>query len=203
MENSMANRIANNQPSHSPNVALGGCLLVAAPQWHDEIFEKTVCLVVHHSPEGAVGIVLNRGFHSDASGLMHHLSGGSAPSRKGLLHVGGPDSGPVVALHNCDALAEFRSADGVYLAAQVKHLQALVTAPSQSCDVKIIIGQADWKPGQLDAQFSAGRWLPLPVTPELVFADDHRMWPIAMRHIGNQYVVSITRAIVPRSLQSN
>ena len=48
------------------NYSLEGYLLVAAPNWNSELFRKSVCLVVHHSSEGAVGVFLNRSLNLDS-----------------------------------------------------------------------------------------------------------------------------------------
>ena len=37
-----------------------GTLLVAAPQLMDPNFRRTVVYVIHHRPEGTLGVVLNR-----------------------------------------------------------------------------------------------------------------------------------------------
>lgn len=183
--------------STTPNFSLDGCLLVAAPSWRHELFGRAVCLVVHHSPDGSIGVFLNRSLSIDAAGLWKQLTGEKAAVRPTTINFGGPQSGPIVALHNRRELAEFTSAEGVYLAAQVDHLQELVTSPASEAVVKIIVGQADWKPGQLDSQFAEGKWLPLPVTSKLVFADEQNMWADAMREIGDHFVSAITGAHRP------
>ena len=40
--------------------SLKGCFLVASPQLRDPNFVHTVVLLVHHSEDGAFGVVLNR-----------------------------------------------------------------------------------------------------------------------------------------------
>jgi putative transcriptional regulator len=205
----MTNRLQNTaQVQGAPKVNLTGQLLVAAPHYDDAIFGRTVCLVVHHADDGAVGIVLNRGFRNEAEGLWKHLTGGKAELREGVLHFGGPDSGPVVAIHNCNELAEFEPAKGVYMAAQIESLKALVAASGENrsesnCALKIIVGQADWKPGQLDAQFAEGKWYPLPVSAELVFVDPALMWPAALRRVGNRLVANLTKAVSPPHILCN
>lgn len=169
-----------------------GCLLVAAPDWESELYARSVCLLVHHDKQGSVGVVLNRSFNAEAPDLWKHLSGNkTATSRP--LHFGGPVSGPVIALHNRQELAEVSPGDGVYIAAQLTHLQQLVDLMDES-EVRLIIGQAAWAPGQLEAELQAGRWYPVPVSPQLVFACEDEMWARAMRDIGNRYVVAISGA---------
>lgn len=199
MEEPMTNRIVHHDASTPTSVSLSGCLLVAAPNRENSVFERTVCMIVHHDQQGAIGIVLNRGFPHEASTLMQQIAGSHQSQRSGLLHFGGPHSGPVVALHNCDAFAEYQSADGVYLAAQIQNVRALVTSPNDACDVKIMVGQADWQAGELDREFEQGLWLPLPVTSQLVFADDQQMWPSAMRRVGDHYLANLTGAILPEN----
>ncbi len=183
----MSNRLATN-----PKLCLEGCLLVAAPQWQNELFGRSVCLVVRHSSDGAIGVFLNRSLEEDVSSLWQELVGSEPVSKQAAVHFGGPQAGPVVALHNRPDLAEYVSAEGVYFAAQRENLKALVRLAEDSAAVKIIVGQADWKAGLLDRQFAEGKWLPVPVSSKLVFAEQGEMWGQAIRGIGNQFVVSIT-----------
>ncbi|MEZ6133683.1 MAG: YqgE/AlgH family protein [Pirellulaceae bacterium] len=183
---------------HSPKISLEGFLLVAAPHWESDIFRRAVCLIVHHDAEGAVGVLLNRSLKFDTQALWTHLAGKnpatlSTKSQPPTVHFGGPAAGPVVALHDQAELAEFSGGNGVYFAAQIQHLQQLLTSAGNS-RMKIIVGQADWSAGQLDRDFWAGNWLPLPVTSNLVFCDGTEMWPRAMREIGNHYVATISGA---------
>lgn len=183
----MADRIAV-----KPQISLDGYLLVAAPNSNHAGFSRSVCLVVHHSEQGAVGVVLNRSLSATAPALWKQLAGNEATYRNGLIHCGGPNSGPVVALHDCEELAEFTSTPGVYLAAQVQNLKELVNTALDQCHLKIIVGQASWQAGQLEEEFASGKWIPLPVSPDVVFADEYEMWGKAMRQIGNQFVTAIT-----------
>ena len=184
-----ANRLAT--PS---DFSLEGHLLVAAPAWESKLFNRSVCLVVHHSPEGAVGVFLNRCVDFDTGVLWQQLTGSGALSKHAAIHFGGPQSGPVVAVHNRADLAEYTSGEGVYFAAQLPHLQQLLKLSDNAAELKIIVGQADWPAGELDEQFRAGHWLPLPVLPKLVFADGSRMWAQAIREVGNRVVASMTGA---------
>ncbi len=195
----MANRWAE-----QPLINLEGQLLVASPNWQHETFGRTVCLVVHHRPVGAIGIVLNRDLRLPDEQLWQQLAGEKVITRRAALTAGGPQSGPVVALHSRQDLAEYTSAEGVYFAAQIQNLQELVTTAADDSQVKIIIGQSDWAPGELDSEFRQGKWLPLPVTPQVVFADSRVMWSQALRKVGDHYVAAITRSRVrPSNVLTN
>lgn len=179
-----------------PSYDLSGHLLVASPDWQHELFGRAVCLVVHHSAQGAIGVVLNRHLALPTGELLQKLAGDKPVRRTAAIHFGGPQAGPVVALHDRADLAEFTPAAGVYLAAQIQNLRQLVVSSDSHTQVKIMIGQADWRPGELDSQFAEGKWLPLPVSPKLVFADDSEMWQRAMHGVGDLVVASLVDAQV-------
>ena len=171
------------------------CILVASPTWSNELYARSVCLLVHHGKEGSVGLFLNRSLPESPAELWKHLAGDQAIDPKTrTLHFGGPMSGPVIALHNRAELAEHTTVDGVYVAAQLENLQRLLM-PESEAEVRIIIGQAAWKPGELDVELREGKWLPLPISPQLVFSNEDEMWGRAMRQIGNHFVASITGAV--------
>ncbi len=114
---------------------------------------------------------------------VHGASGGS-----GLVHFGGPLSGPVVAVHGSLALAEVETGRGVYVAAQKDHLEALVReCPS---DYRLIIGHAAWSAEQLANEFDAGMWHLLPATPETVFPLHADLWPYLIRRATGASVAS-------------
>lgn len=187
--------------------SLTGCLLVAAPNRRDGLFARSVCLIVHHDQDGAIGIFLNRSMDSEVPSLWEQLVGHKETNAKGKLHSGGPNAGPVVAVHNAQRYAEFESGEGVYFAAQVQNLQALLSAVEQTqpgvLDYKLIIGQATWKANVLDQEFAEGKWWPLPVIPDVVFADEDLMWTKAVRQFGNLMLSQLTSAVPPADILSN
>ncbi len=169
-----------------------GCILVASPTWSNELYARSVCLLVHHGDEGSVGIFLNRSLAESPAELWKHLAGENTHAASPrILHFGGPKSGPIIAIHNRPDLAEYTSVDGVYVAAQLENLQQLVQTDNEA-EVRIIVGQAAWQPGELDNELQQGKWLPLPISPQLVFSSEDEMWSRAMRQIGNHFVASIT-----------
>jgi putative transcriptional regulator len=180
LDRMIASRISTSYPSAA------GCLLVASPSWQEPSFARSVCLVVHHSPEGAIGVILNRQLSMDGNAILKYFGGESA---RGKLYLGGPNSGPVVAMHQRQDLAEFESGDGVYFAAQADLLKRLMKVAD--CPWRIIVGQVGWAAGELDQQIQQGNWLPLNVTARIAFADEDQMWPVALRQIGNHWLGSL------------
>lgn len=100
-------------------------------------------------------------------------------SFSGMLHFGGPLSGPVVAIHQTSQYAEAETGTGIYVAAQKQHLENLLR--DQSSPYRLIVGHLGWEWGQLDAEIKAGRWHIVPATAEAVFAPAAEMWPRLIR----------------------
>jgi putative transcriptional regulator len=145
----------------------------------------------------AAGIILNR----PASKLSPHLStlfGSGNTLRE--VYLGGPHSGPVVAIHQQEAHSEYSPVQNVHFAAHIDNLKAVTRSAPRN--LKIVVGQAQWPGGELDRQFETGAWLPLPLSEDLIFGDPEMLWPLAMRKVGNRFVASITGASVlpPSSL---
>lgn len=97
----------------------------------------------------------------------------------GLVHFGGPLSGPVLAIHGTMALAEAQTGHGIYVAAQKDHLEQLLR--QKPSDYRLIIGHAGWTAGQLDAEIAAGMWHILPATADMVFGAESDLWPLLIR----------------------
>jgi len=180
----------NQDSQHSP-MNLTGVLLVATPRLTDDIFGRSVCLVLEHVPDHSVGVVLNRPFALDVAPLWQELTSGlsKTASPPPHLHFGGPVSGPVVAIHDRESLAEAGNGNGVYLAAQVENLKKLVLIPPEH--YRLFVGHAAWKSGQLEQEIRDGFWYPLPADPELVFGSDFDMWQQGMRRVGNYMMQSV------------
>jgi putative transcriptional regulator len=191
-----------NRLQSTPEFNLTGYLLVAAPQWHDPLFQQSVCLVVQHSEQGAIGVLLNKLMSIDARSFWQLMGAPVESSDRSPLYLGGPQSGPVVAMHQRQDLAEYVSAEGVYFAAQLDSFKQLIG--DHSCQCRFFVGQATWKPGQLESQFAAGYWFPQAVRSRVVFEAAELMWSVALREAGNQIVHGMVgNAVIPPSLEWN
>jgi putative transcriptional regulator len=191
-----------NRLTTTPKYDLAGHLLVAFPHWNDSLFRQAVCLVVHHSDQGAIGVLLNKLISIDARSFWQQVGAQLEDSKSSPLYLGGPHSGPVVAMHQRQDLAEYVSAEGVYFAAQLDSFRQL--AADRKCECRFFVGQATWEPGQLDQQFAAGCWLPQPVQSRVVFEAADAMWRVALREAGNQFLHGMLgTAVVPPTIECN
>lgn len=166
-----------------------GKLLVAAPALDGTLFQRSVCLLLHHDDERVIGVVLNRPLFGEV-----RVPQGSAPAMtiKQSLHLGGPNVGPVFALHSCADMAELDTGAGLYTASSRQHMQRLMTDASLAC--RLIVGHVQWTIKDLQAQLAEALWRVLPATPEAVFEPDEVMWTDLARKSNALHVAHLVGA---------
>jgi putative transcriptional regulator len=153
--------------------SLQGHLLIASPLLLDPNFAKTVVLLIQHSPQGALGVVLNRPTSKKVKEFWKEISSTPCESEARVC-LGGPVSGPLMAVHTNQFFAEMEILPGVFFAAKREHLDGLVL--QQDDPLKIFFGHAGWGPGQLDNEIKAGGWLTMAATTEYIFYPGDDLW---------------------------
>lgn len=160
---------------------LDGHLLVAMPGMSDERFERTVVYLCAHSPEGAMGIVVNRP-SADMSlpDLLVQLDVVPAeaairlPARVGEMKVmmGGPvETSRGFVLHTPDFFIDQSTLaidGGICLTATVDILRALARGDGPD-RAMFALGYAGWGAGQLESEIQRNGWLSCPADPDIVF----------------------------------
>ena len=171
----MAQRNPPAQPS--PNSFLTGQLLIAMPAMADERFAQSVIYLCAHTPEGAMGLVLNRPVARPTfEELLKQLKVDPVPpAREIRMYAGGPvDSGRGFVLHTADWTGDgsLMVDDGVALTASLDVLKVIAEG-SGPRECLLALGYAGWGPGQLDRELQENAWLPVPADEALVFGGDH------------------------------
>lgn len=169
---------------------LCGKLLVAMPGMGDPRFEHAVILVCAHTPEGAMGLIINKVLPDMSfGGLLEHLNIPlGEESRKIAVHFGGPvERGRGFVLHSPDYAggpATLRIEGGYGMTATLDVLEAI--AQGRGPDKALLaLGYSGWGPGQLEAEVTRNDWLTVEPSEALIFADnDASKWAGALRGMG-------------------
>jgi len=169
---------------------LGGKLLVAMPSMGDPRFARSVILICAHSPEGAMGLIVNKPVNEmKFSMLLSQLNiAAGAGARDIRVHFGGPvERGRGFVLHSPDYAGGAATMDvpgGYGMTATLDVLEALAqgTGPRRAL---LALGYAGWGPGQLEAEIGRNDWLTGDAADDLVFAsEDGGKWLGALRGMG-------------------
>jgi putative transcriptional regulator len=170
--------------------SLEGNLLLASPRLLDSNFVRAVVLLIQHSDEGALGVVINRPTSKKVKELWKQIGDADCQSEQ-PVYLGGPVSGPLMAVHTSASLAEVEIVPGVYFAARKPNLDELVLQEDQV--YKLFIGHAGWGPGQLERELKEGAWLTVEASLEYVFYDGENLWEDVAKQIGRCTLQSILK----------
>ncbi|TWT75154.1 YqgE/AlgH family protein [Allorhodopirellula solitaria] len=96
------------------------------------------------------------------------------------LYFGGPLSGPVVAVHGAEHLAEAEAGEGIFVAAQRDYLEALLQA-EQPVPYRLIVGHLGWSQYQLSNEIEDGVWHRIRATNDILSTADEWLWPKLIR----------------------
>jgi putative transcriptional regulator len=163
-----------------PMNSLAGRLLIAPPHETDPDFVNTVILLIQHSDQQAVGVVLNR---PTGKTIEHIWTGKRNWKSHKAVYSGGPVPGPLMAIHDCQALGEIEVLSGIYYSVQKKHLEKIIARDDVHC--KIFDSHTGWGPGQLEAWLCDKGFLILPATSECVFDAGDTLWQKASAQTAN------------------
>jgi putative transcriptional regulator len=169
---------------------LTGKLLIAMPGMGDPRFAKSVVFLCAHSPEGAMGLVVNQptpevGFAE----LLRQLDiEAEAPVAEMKVRIGGPvEHGRGFVLHSSDYRAgesTLRVDDRFGMTATLDILEAIAhgRGPQQAL---LALGYSGWGPGQLEGEIARNGWLTCDASPALVFSrEDGAKWERALATLG-------------------
>jgi putative transcriptional regulator len=163
-----------------------GQLLIAGPTLLDPNFWRTVVLVVEHSEEGALGLVLNRPSETTVGDAVPELK--ELIDEDELVFIGGPVQPAAVIV-----LARFEDPDDSVLLSfdDVGVLGA--NSESETAGVieaRAFVGHAGWGSGQLDAELERGDWILEPAALQDAFSSDPRaLWGSVLTRKGGSYAL--------------
>jgi len=163
--------------------SLQGQLLIASPKLHDPNFFKSVVLLVQHTDEGALGVILNRPLETTIQDAWSQVS--ELPcNAEGALHQGGPCPGPLIVVHTDPTASQYEVCGGVYFSTDKESIERLVSQCAGP--LKFFVNYAGWGPGQLEGEIEAGGWLTTAAASDEVFRSDDELWPSVLRLAGRR-----------------
>lgn len=175
---------------------LDGQMLIATPTMLDDRFSRSLIYICAHSPEGAMGIVVNQPAPNinfpDLLVQLDVIKEGEAidisPRDEIRILKGGPvETGRGFVLHSADFFIENSTLpidEGICLTATLDILKAIAKGDGPENAV-LALGYAGWAPGQLESEIQKNGWLHCPADPDLIFgADTEQKYDKALRKIG-------------------
>ena len=181
--------------------SLAGQLLVASPVLEDPNFARTVVLLLEHTEDGALGLVLNRpSATSVANALPQWLSHTAEPAQ---VFVGGPvEPQAAICLAESDTGAApegWQVLDAVAPTIGVLDLGTDPSAVDGRLLLRIFAGYAGWSAAQLETEISMGGWYVVGARPSDVLTPEPRdLWRDVLRRQGGNLALVSTFPTDPR-----
>ncbi len=169
---------------------LTGKLLIALPGIGDTRFERSVILLCAHTPEFAMGIVLNKPIAGvDLQDLMEQMGVEMEISLRGVSVLEG---GPVgsergFVLHTDDVVCDGATMEieGDICMTATRDILGLIASEAPPRQSVFALGYAGWGAGQLENELAENARLVCEPESDLVFGDAHdHKWRRAMTRLG-------------------
>lgn len=160
--------------------------LIAIPQLGDPNFARSVVLLLHHGPDGALGLVINAPTEMTLGAFAkeHALPCHSA-NKDRLIFRGGPvEPTRGWILHSDDAAEERQEVlPGLSVSGSVDTLNNLLADGSQQ--LRLLLGYAGWGAGQLEAEMERGSWITVEASAKHVLeTPPEKCWDAVLREMG-------------------
>lgn len=182
--------MADNDPDTTQDLDLTGKLLIALPGMGDPRFANAVVLICAHSPEGGMGLIINKPTDDlSMRDLLDQLSITPGEDLRNLpVHFGGPvEHGRGFVLHDSgyvSAISTLEVSEDFAMTATLDILEDLAEGRGPA-KALIALGYAGWGPGQLEDELAQNGWLTCDADADLVFATkDARKWETALDRLG-------------------
>jgi putative transcriptional regulator len=167
--------------------SLQGKVLIASPHLLDPNFAQAVVLMVQHTEDGALGVVLNRPSDSTIGQVWSELLERPSESREPIF-LGGPCPGPLMAVHKYPLCIDLEIAKELFFATQREHLETLVE--KEIGPLRVFSGYSGWAGSQLEAELEVGSWLVADASEAAIFGDPIDLWKLLSRRVGEDILFS-------------
>ena len=165
--------------------SLAGNFLVASPHLRDPNFVRSVVLMIQHEEQGALGVVLTRPGDKSVRQVWDLIEFPPVECED-PVYVGGPVSGPLIAVHTREDGSDYEVLPGLYVSTHNESVDELVRRHEGS--FRLFSGHAGWGGGQLEGELEVGGWLSTPATVEDTFSDCETLWQRVARRIGLEII---------------
>jgi putative transcriptional regulator len=180
--------------------SLKGHLLIATPQLDTPMFAQAVILMLEHTTEGAMGVILNQPISTLITDLAGRIFEEDFEWDK-PLHLGGPVPGSLIVLHTLEDLGDQEILAGVFVTLEPSTVQQIIRQrPEPSL---VIANYSAWGPGQLEEEFHWDSWITLPATSDRVFwTGEKDLWKVVVGEVNakklSEFLGLKTRPADPR-----
>ena len=157
------------------SIDLTNHFLIAMPGMADPHFSKTLTYICEHTPQGAIGLIVNKPIDVTLANLFDQveitLPSANIRLRETNVLFGGPvlmDRGFVLHQPLGDWNSTLKVNENIGLTTSKDILEAIGTGDGPT-RILVTLGYAGWGPGQLEDEISRNGWLSVAANTDLMF----------------------------------
>jgi putative transcriptional regulator len=162
-----------------------GSVLIAQPFWQDEMYKRSVILILEHNNDESKGIILNKLSTLMISEALPELET-SLP-----LYYGGPCHSELISfIHNYPSLPEtFAMGNELFFDGSYEYLLEMFRSKNINLRrIRFYSGFVMWTAGQLESEIQEGKWWTSEVTADELFnAKSEELWSYELLSDGHVY----------------
>ena len=164
--------------------SLKGKLLLDSGSLGGSFFMHTVVLVCEHTPDGALGLVLNKQSEKTVGEMI--LADLPEQLNEQELFIGGPvQEGALSYLISDDFLPDANVLPNLSLSHSIEEMEDIAGSFSKTQKLRVYVGYSGWGAGQLDEEMKRKSWLTHPASVDHVFLPDpSKLWKKIMLEKG-------------------
>lgn len=175
--------------THNNVLPAQGSILISEPFLQDAYFQRSVVLLVEHTQEGSMGLVLNKktelivnSFFPDLKEFPEmpiYLGGPVSPNRLFFIHSLGD-----LIIPGSLKINEHLYFDGSFDALK----RYILNGHDIEGKVKFFLGYSGWTKGQLHGEITKNSWVVSHATNRnLLIAEGEAFWKRSLESLGSQY----------------
>lgn len=165
-----------------------GQFLIAMPSLRDPVFAQTITYVCEHTPEGAMGVIINNPLNLTLAEMFRQLKlREDGPLSQMTVLSGGPvqfERGFVLHSNERSWESSLKVSPEISLTASRDIIESMAEGEGPE-KALVTLGYAGWGAGQLEAEIAANAWLTVPADHHLLFDTPvEQRWAAASRYLG-------------------
>lgn len=176
------------QITHNNVLPEKGSVLISEPFMQDAYFQRSVVLLLEHSEEGSMGVILNRKLSLPVSKFFPQMK----EHPEVHLYMGGPVSpNRLFFIHTLGDLIVPNSekiGDHLYFDGEFDALMRYVAAGHPiDGKVKFFLGYSGWTKNQLAEEIEHNSWVVSRTSGQLFEAEGDKFWKSSVASLGGKY----------------
>lgn len=173
---------------NTPDDSLRNHFLVAMPGLSDPLFANSLTYICDHSPEGAMGLVVNRAMELHLSDVFEQMSlSYNEEHGKAPILAGGPvNTQRGFVLHPTGSVwqSTIQITPEIALTASRDIIAALAEGQGPE-NALFVLGYSGWSAGQLEREIKENSWLTVPADTDILFRTPlEERWHAAAMRLG-------------------